>query len=424
MRTRERWTSHRCGATKSPKHQRRWGPSSTLASAVDASVPTPGLPLTFTRVYGESIDSRYRLGSLGRGWSDNWDIRAVEIGERRRDDLWPAGRHPHVRKRRKRRLSACLGDTGRLEVVNGAFRLTEADQTVWQFRSDGLLDSVADPNGNKITLGYTNGLLTSLTHSSGQQLLIDYDQNGRIAHVTNPLGPGTADDLVTTYTYDASGEHLMSVTLPGNRTTSYTYATGQGLQREHALLSTTGPSGLQTLFGYDDRGRLSSDLGDRRCGADHARLRSDGWIDATDATGRTTSFLYGLGGQLIRARDGDGHEIQLGYDGNFRLTGLVGPGGETYGYAYDAMGNVKTIQDPYHQATTFAYDAKFNELSSFTDARGNGIEYGYDAQGNLTSITYADDSHETYTYDAAATCSTATNRRGQTSPTPTTPPAR
>ena len=45
-----------------------------LAGSVDASVATPGLPLTFSRVYGQDIVSRFRTSSLGRGWTHNWDI--------------------------------------------------------------------------------------------------------------------------------------------------------------------------------------------------------------------------------------------------------------------------------------------------------------------------------------------------------------
>src|SRR3989304_2514176 len=49
-------------------------PHRTLAGAVDAYSPAPGMPLVFTRVYGQTIDSRYKLGPLGRGWSHNWDV--------------------------------------------------------------------------------------------------------------------------------------------------------------------------------------------------------------------------------------------------------------------------------------------------------------------------------------------------------------
>ena len=54
----------------------------TLASAVDAQVQTPGLPLTFTRSFSTDIPSHFRLGRFGRGWSDNWD-RSLTIASRR-----------------------------------------------------------------------------------------------------------------------------------------------------------------------------------------------------------------------------------------------------------------------------------------------------------------------------------------------------
>jgi len=66
------------------------------------------------------------------------------------------------------------------------------------------LDYVEDTNGNRVTCGYTIGRLTSLIHSNGDQLLVDYTAGGQIAHVIDPMGPGTADDRVTTFTYDAS----------------------------------------------------------------------------------------------------------------------------------------------------------------------------------------------------------------------------
>jgi hypothetical protein len=52
-----------------------------LAGAVDVSVPTPGLPLSFSRVYCQDIASRFENAYLGRGWSHNWDVYAeVQTG--------------------------------------------------------------------------------------------------------------------------------------------------------------------------------------------------------------------------------------------------------------------------------------------------------------------------------------------------------
>ena len=77
-----------------------------------------------------------------------------------------------------------IGDHGVLALAGGLYRLVETDQTVWQFRTDGRLDFVQDTNGNRVTLGYTGGLLTSLTHSSGEQLLLAYNAAGRLVSVT------------------------------------------------------------------------------------------------------------------------------------------------------------------------------------------------------------------------------------------------
>src|SRR5262249_13708417 len=138
---------------------------------------------------------------------------------------------------------------------------------------------------NRITLGYDNlGRLTSLTHSSGRQFLLQYTpldygmdpSQSRLARLIDTVGPGSADDRVTTFEYDASREHLVRVTAPGNRITSYPYTmptlipfrpTGPrgdlGVQfqapdpRSHALTSVTYPDGTHDYFAYDARGRLT-----------------------------------------------------------------------------------------------------------------------------------------------------------------------
>jgi hypothetical protein len=49
-------------------------PVRTLSSAVDATVEAPGSPIVFSRVFSEPISQRYQVGSLGYGWSHNWDL--------------------------------------------------------------------------------------------------------------------------------------------------------------------------------------------------------------------------------------------------------------------------------------------------------------------------------------------------------------
>src|SRR5262249_38643413 len=49
-------------------------PVPSLGGTVDAAAPAPGIPLVFSRHYLQPISGRYRLGPLGRGWADNWDV--------------------------------------------------------------------------------------------------------------------------------------------------------------------------------------------------------------------------------------------------------------------------------------------------------------------------------------------------------------
>src|SRR5262249_28312550 len=48
-----------------------------IEPSVDLSLPSPGLPLIFTRSFGAGIIGRYRVRRLGRGWVDNFDMSAT-----------------------------------------------------------------------------------------------------------------------------------------------------------------------------------------------------------------------------------------------------------------------------------------------------------------------------------------------------------
>jgi YD repeat-containing protein len=380
-----------------------------LAGAMDAFAPAPGLPLTFNRLYGEPITSRYALGPLGRGWSDNWDIQVQVLSTGDVVLHGSGGVDRFFTLNRNGTFTASPGDFGTLTLANGIYRLTETDQTLWQFRTDLHLDFVQDTNGNRITLGYNaDGQLISISHSDGQQILIAYNAQGRISQVTDPAG------RVTGYLYDASGEHLISVTAPGNRVTLYSYDTGANAASEHALLSVTYPDGSHDFFSYDGAGRLMQTSGDNSAETVTYNYGSPGGVTVTDSTGRQMVMDFGLGGQVAQVRDGQGRLVNLGYDSSFQVTQVVGPDGARYQCSFDSHGNLVGISNPLRQKTAFAYDPTFNQLTSVTDAKGNGMLYRYDSHGNLTAIIYADGTSETFTFDASGNVLTSTNRRGET----------
>lgn len=158
------------------------------------------------------------MGELGYGWTSNWDISATTD---------PAG-NVYIQDGSITREFQYLGngqylgadgDQGLLTLTQGSYTLRDTDGTVTTFLPDGQLNYVQDSNGNRVTAGYTGTLMTSLTASDGDRLLIGYNAQGLISQITDPAGN------VTTYAYD-SDEQLTSVS-NANGTEQYSYINGQ-----------------------------------------------------------------------------------------------------------------------------------------------------------------------------------------------------
>jgi RHS repeat-associated protein len=379
-------------------------PQPTLASAVDASAPAPGLPLTFGRVFVQPITGRYQLGAFGRGWADTWDTTAGADSSGN-VTIQGAGTVRFFTKQPGGTYLASPRDHGTLTLQNGAYQLREKDGTLDVFQSDGRLGYVQDPNGNRIKATYSNGLLTNLAHSDGQSFTLTYNAQGRISQLTDEAG------RITSYLYDPSGEHLMSVTGPGG-TTHYAYDAGTNIDRKHALLSIANPDGTHLFFDYDDQGRL---IGQHKDGGAEAITYvydvGPGGFRTIDATGASTTSLLNDAGQTAQIIDPLGRVTRFGYDANFNLVTVVAATGITSTYQYDSQGNVIQQVDPLGNTVQMTYDPTLNRLLSLRDPRGNTMGYSYDAQGNLRSIIYPNGSAEKFSYDPMGNLTETVNRR-------------
>ncbi|MBX3439418.1 MAG: RHS repeat protein, partial [Planctomycetaceae bacterium] len=394
-------------------------PVSNLSAVSDAYVAAPGLPITFGRVYSPGISDRFELGVLGRGWSwtGGW-LRLLTVetdGKVIISDQCGCGSNASKGSQRifepdRRHPGKYLsqsGDNATLtSLAGGLYELREANGIVTRFRGDGRVDFVQDTNSNRITTTWASGQLTRLTHSAGQFLQVGYNAAGRIATLLDSNG------RTVSYAYDATGEHLTSVTGNDGEMTRYTYSTGAGAAREHALVSIEFPDGTSEFFTYDARGRLASIALD--AGAQPILFTYDtvGRVAASDAVGATTSYFFDHLGRVASFQDALGHRTLLDFDGR-NLSGVTDALGQNYTFSYDTRGNMIRSTDPLGQSTTFSYTTDFNRLASVTDARGNPLKYGYDSRGNLTSITYADNSAERFSVDTQGNLDTYTNRRGQ-----------
>ncbi len=383
-------------------------PLRTLASAVDAAAEAPGLPLVFSRSFSASLASRFELGPLGRGWSHNWQYSLAVASDGTVTITGPGGSRrvfqPDSRSTGTTRYFTQPGDNATLTPLGGgAFSLREPAGLLHAFRADGRLDYVQDLNGNRITCGYTGGVLTSLVHSSGQQLTIGYAGN-RIQAITDHLARQTV------FGYDGAYEHLLTAQYYDGRTASYAYA-GAPTSNRHALTEVANSCCTRRYFTYDAQGRLNSTYRDGNAELATFTYDAVGKVTATDAFGGASKFFFDHRDLLAKTEDALGNAVHMAFDNNYNLVRLTDPAGRACAYAYDGSGNLTRSTDPLGHASRFTYETVFNRLASVTDANGDLTRYAYTGSGNLQSITYADGSREGWAYDALGNATTWTNRR-------------
>jgi RHS repeat-associated protein len=374
-----------------------------LISTTDVVDTAPGLSLTFNRTFYQSIAERYNLGTLGRGWSSQWDLRATTNSQ---GDVVIRSVGDLQRLFEKQTDGTFLDDDGaKVTITNGQYTLKETSGLVSFFGTDGKLNYVQDTNSNRITLQYTNGQLTKLLHTNGDSLTLTYNAQGRINQITDSAGQAT------TYTYNSTGENLLSVT-GVDGTITYSYDTGTVAAKKHSLLSVTSDLGYQRSFEYDNQGRLTKESSNGNTQTLTYSYDSVGGVTVTDSTGASETILLDDRGNRGQIRGVNNQNLLFNYDADGNLLGVTLPNGSQSGYTYDSKGNLTQQTNLLGQKTNFTYDATFNQLTGFTDPKGNGVSYSYDTKGNLNKITYSDGSTQQFTIDALGNITSSVNRRG------------
>ena len=383
-------------------------PIRQLASAIDASVATPGLASSFSRAFNEPISSRYTLSPLGYGWSSSWYTTLSAASDGTVTVAGPGGSQRVFTPSTQApgTYSDQPGDHGTLDpLLGGAFTLAESDGTTTAFLPHGQINYVQDTNGNRITAGYdASGNLISLAASSGQHLDFTYNAAGLLAGVTD------SDGRVNAYTYD-SNHQLIEVDSPHGRTL-YGYNNGSGAATEHALTSIQFPDGTHRFYTFDSQGRLASTSRDGNAEAVTFSYDQPGEVTVTDANGNSGRLFFDARGLLVKTADPLGNLTSFSFDNNLNLTGVTDAADQIQSFAYDKFGNLTSATDQLHNTTSFTY-GPLNRLTSVTDANGNKTGYAYDPSGNLLTTTYVDNSQEHVTYDPLGDATSFTNRRGQ-----------
>ncbi len=238
--------------------------------------------------------------------------------------------------------------------------------TAFDYDTNGYINKMTNPLGKETTFVYNNcGEMTSTTNALAKTTTFTYNKMGWVTKVTGP----SPDNYEINYVYDANG-NITSITNPRNYTTTFEYN-----QRD---LKTKAINALSqnTFYEYDDSGKLvkvkdhknnETSLTYDNCG----RL-----LKITDQNGKYTQAIYNNLGLVSGYLDENGKETHITYDELYRPTEVETPGGATTTYTYDKEGHVKTVTDPMGLVTTYDYNDIY-QVTKVTDNNNNysTIEY-------------------------------------------------
>ncbi len=389
-------------------------PTTTLASGVDASLPTPGsVGLSLDRSFASNIAGRYESGMFGLGWTTSWQgsLSVTDSGDATIDI---GGTISYFTIQPNGTFTGVDGEPGTLLQIGRDYVFIAPSGTQYAFSSNGLLSYEQDTNGNRITLLYNGqNQIVSLTYSNvndpsepSEALTMTYNSQGFVSQVAD----GTGD--VWTYSYDSTG-HLLSVTAPGPNaaglTTTYTYGSGSS-ETLNALESITSPDGSEQEFSYDGSGRLSSSTSADGATTNFSYL-GEAEVETTVVGAGSTISWYDASGQQIRVQSPLGGISTNYYDNNGNLVESTNAAGDVYQYSYDSKGNLTKTVNPLGQVQQMTYNA-LSEVTSVTDADKNTSKYSYSSAGNLLNISYPDGTHQSFSYDPLGDVSQSIDQSG------------
>jgi RHS repeat-associated protein len=303
---------------------------------------------------------------------------------------------------RQTQVTDALGDTTTTvyDAVGNVLSVTNAlgETTFYQYDSMNRKIAQSSPlpvGENQEGFEFSLPGLGLLVCAGGPTTVWQYDANGNVLYVTDPL------DHTTSTTYNGWNEPTQVTDALGNTTTTAYNCLG-------LVTAVTDPLGRTSEALYDNRGRKIETI---------AADPSTGQASPSDANCPKTFMGYDADGNLVYTTgplggfaDAPGYTTAYTYDALNRQTQVTDALGDTATTQYNALGDVTATTDAMGRTTTYQYDNLGRKTDEYdpNPATGQGgttssnphTHYTYDLDGNLLSTTDPD-SDTTYTvYDA------------------------
>ncbi|MDH4746398.1 hypothetical protein OMP43_20425, partial [Sphingomonas sp. CBMAI 2297] len=269
---------------------------------------------------------------------------------------------------------------------------------------------------DRITRYYYNatGELRYTVDAEGYITGNDYDGAGRVRFSARWDTPVSANDSWTIYTvdgarsgqwagtnsyYDANGRLTFTTTNEGQSRRFYYYATGL---LAWDILSEGGQDDSRTYYVYDAAGRKASVYvaygTAEQAITTYAYNGLGDLVGVSDPNAHSTGFEYDHAGRVIRQTNAYGSPTVFEYNAFGEVTRTINARGLSTYSYYDQAGRVTSVVDALNYATTTSYTV-FGEVASVTRA-GATTSFGYDKLGRVVTTTDAEGGVETSGYDA------------------------
>jgi RHS repeat-associated protein len=287
--------------------------------------------------------------------------------------------------------------------------------TQYAYDAEGDLSQVTDPLGHCWHFRYKNHLLVQETDRNGLSFYFAYDGHGEDACCVRTWGDGGIFDHVLDY--DKKGK-VTFVTNSRSETTAY-HMNEIGLvtkivdplgaetlyeyhQPSLKLAKETGPAGGETIWTYDERGRLTS-----LTGPDGARMQIESGdrelpLVATDAMQGRWQWNYDRQGHMVDCIDPLGQRRRLLWQGDAdariphpgtpasagrpaQLAGIVDPNGLATQLTHDARGMLASMRTADGAETKWHYD-NLGRCTKLIDPKGNAEVREFDPLGRIKAI--------------------------------------
>jgi RHS repeat-associated protein len=343
---------------------------------VDLKLPGKGFPFEFKRFYNSKFGDQTGL-PLGYGWTHSYNERIKDNGTnalivRGDGSTWMFSQSGGIYT-----AEPGVFDSLATNSVAGGWLLTDKNQMVKRFNTNGYLASITDKNGNTLTNIYDGNVLRQIQDTAGRMIVLNTNPNGCISDITDSIG------RTIHYGYDAQ-TNLVSVTDANGNVSSNRYD----------------PVFHQMTDAFDAKGNcfVHNEYNTNDFTVTRQRDALTNWTSFFYSTNRITYQTNALGMVSVHTFDTNllatnivdeaGNQQSFGYDGNRNRILVRDKRGNATSCGYDASGNVTNKIDALNFVTSVDYSS-INNPTRRVDALNHTTAFAYNASGNLTQTTNA-----------------------------------